>query len=108
MDGADNIDKVVGEMATVNYMSDTDYQLDTATVTLQFTGFESTMHGVMQFEMAVGTEPNGEDVLAFTDANIIHLEELDPVGRGNENVRFILIGYYSDMSNFTNCFEFQS
>jgi hypothetical protein len=90
VDGADNIDKVLGEMAAVHYVSDTDYQLDTATVTVQFTGFESTMHGVMQFEMAVGTEPNGEDVLAFTDANIIHLEEVDPVGKGNPSVRFCL------------------
>lgn len=85
MDGADNIDKIVSEKALVDFMSDTDYQLDTSTVTMQFTGFESTMHGVMQFEMAVGTQPNGEDVLSFTEANIIHLEELDPAGKGNDS-----------------------
>lgn len=85
MDGADNIDKSVSEKALVDFMSDTDYQLDTSTVTMQFTGFESTMHGVMQFEMAVGTQPNGEDVLSFTEANIIHLEELDPAGKGNDS-----------------------
>ncbi|XP_062596534.1 uncharacterized protein LOC134257978, partial [Saccostrea cucullata] len=110
VDGADNIDKIVGEDAVVDFTSDTDYQLDTTTVTVQFTGFESTMHGVMQFEMAVGTEPNGEDILAFTEANVIHLEELDPVGKGLTSSGYAQINiplkpertYYTTVRGITN------
>lgn len=87
LDGADNIDKIVSEKAIVDFESDLDYQLDSTTVTVQFTGFTSTMHGVMQFEIAVGTQPNGEDVLSFTEANIIHLEEPDTVGKGINNTK---------------------
>lgn len=65
-------------------MLDIDYQLDIFIVIMQFIGFESIMYGVMQFEMVVGIQLNGEDVLLFIEVNIIYLEELDLVGKGND------------------------
>jgi hypothetical protein len=59
---------------------DYDYQLDTTTVTVQFTGFESHLHGVVEYEWAVGTTPGGEDTMSFIPYFLIHSEE-DEVGR---------------------------
>ena len=58
---------------------DYDYQLDTTTVTVQFTGFESHLHGVVEYEWAVGTTPGGEDTMSFIPYFLIHSEE--DVGR---------------------------
>ena len=57
--------------------SDLDNQLVSSTVSAQFSGFESALNGVMCLEVAVGTQPVGEDVLPFTLANIIHTEQPD-------------------------------
>lgn len=83
VDGPDNVDQTVIQKQAVNMTSDIDYQLGSSTVSVQFTGFESALHGVMHFEVAVGTEPSGEEVLPFTAANIVHVEETDIAGHGN-------------------------
>lgn len=59
-----------------------DHQLDASTVTVQFTGFESSLHGIMKFEMAVGTEPEKQDILPFTEDNVVHMEETNVAGNG--------------------------
>ena len=66
----------------VNMTSDLDNQLVSSTVSVQFSGFESTLHGVRRFEVAVGTQLVGEDVLSFTLANIVHMEQPDIVCHG--------------------------
>ena len=82
MDGPNNLEETVIARQAVNVTSDLDYQLGSSTVSVQFSGFESALHGVMRFEVAVGTEPGGEDVLPFTSANIVHMEQPDVVGHG--------------------------
>ena len=61
---------------------DVDYTVDTTTVTIQFDGFESHLHGVMMYEWAVGTSPGGEDVQPFMSEGIIHSEEENVAGDG--------------------------
>lgn len=74
---------MIKSSAAVDITTDVDYQLDSSTVSVQFSGFESALHGVMHFEMAVGTNPDGgEEVLAYTDFNIVHIEETDIAGNG--------------------------
>ena len=61
---------------------DSDYQEYTTTVTAQFTGFESHLHGVVEYEWAVGTTPGGEDVMSYVPYGLIHNEESDVKGNG--------------------------
>lgn len=92
VDGADNVDNVISSGAAVDITTDVDYQLDSSTVSVQFSGFESALHGVMHFEMAVGTNPDGgEEVLAYTDFNIVHVEENDIAGNGMERTRLVTL-----------------
>lgn len=87
IDGTDNLDNVINNGTAVDITTDVDYQLDSSTVSVQFSGFESALHGVMHFEMAVGTNPDGgEEVMAFTDFNIVHIEENNTTGNGNLTV----------------------
>ena len=82
VDGPNSLEETVIARQVVNVTSDLDYQLGSSTVSVQFSGFESALHGVMRFEVAVGTEPGGEDVLPFTSASIVHMEQPDVVGHG--------------------------
>ncbi|XP_076085326.1 uncharacterized protein LOC143056125 [Mytilus galloprovincialis] len=77
VDGADRTDENTSELGV-----DVDYTVDTTTVTIQFNGFESHLHGVMMYEWAVGTSPGGEDVQPFMSEGIIHLEEENVAGDG--------------------------
>ncbi|KAK3609657.1 hypothetical protein CHS0354_035942 [Potamilus streckersoni] len=61
---------------------DINYQMDTGTVSVQFEGFESSMHGVMTYQWAVGTQPGGEDVQPFIEAGLLHNEEKEVAGQG--------------------------
>ena len=61
---------------------DVDYTVDTTTVTIQFDGFESHLHGVMMYEWAVGTTPGGEEVQPFMSEGITHTEEETVAGDG--------------------------
>ena len=103
MDGPNNLKETVIARQAVNVTSDLDYQLGSSTVSVQFSGFESALHGVMRFEVAVGTEPGGEDVLPFTSASIVHMEQPDVVGHGKWNTytesREIFGSYYSHLFN---------
>ena len=75
MDGADGNDDN-------NYVLEHDYQLHSSTVTLQFNGFESHLHGVVDYEWAVGSTPGGEDTLSYTPHGLIHSEEENFHGNG--------------------------
>ena len=77
IDGAEGTD---GNTLVLN--EDIDYQLDFSTTTLQFNGFESHLHGVIDYEWAVGTTPGGEDVMSYTTHGLVHSEEADVVGNG--------------------------
>lgn len=79
MDGADGTDIQDNPDMGV----DIDFTSDTTTVTVQFEGFESHLHGVMSYEWAVGTTPGGEDVQPFMSEGIIHTEEDNVAGDGN-------------------------
>ena len=61
---------------------DSDYQLDITTITVQFSGFESHLHGVVEYEWAVGTTPGGEDTMSFIPYSLIHSEEDNVKGNG--------------------------
>ena len=61
---------------------DIDYQSDITTVSMQFAGFTSHLHGVMAYEWSVGTTPGGEEVMPFTTHGIIHKEERNVPGDG--------------------------
>ena len=78
MDGSDKTE--IPDMSDIGV--DIDYQSDISTVSVQFTGFESHLHGVMAYEWAVGTTPGGEDVQPFMPHGIIHREEKDVKGDG--------------------------
>ncbi|XP_053400990.1 uncharacterized protein LOC123541000 [Mercenaria mercenaria] len=61
---------------------DIDYQADAHTVTMRFSGFESSLHGIMAFDWAIGTSPGTEDVQPYLEDGIIHNEEDDVSGNG--------------------------
>ncbi|OPL20593.1 hypothetical protein AM593_04880, partial [Mytilus galloprovincialis] len=77
IDGAEGTD---GYTLVLN--EDMDYQLDFSTTTLQFNGFESHLHGVVDYEWAVGISSSG-----FAQANV----QLKPE-----------IKYYSSVRAVTN------
>lgn len=74
-EGTDNLDLLILD-------DDTDYQLHPTVVTVQFDGFESHLHGVMEYKWAVGTTPGGEDVMSFIPYGLIHSEEVSVKGNG--------------------------
>ncbi|KAK6174798.1 hypothetical protein SNE40_013376 [Patella caerulea] len=76
IDGADGTEKS-GSTGV-----DVDYQKDTGAVTVQFSGFESALHGISKFDWAVGTTAGGEDIQPFLTAGLIHEEALDIPGNG--------------------------
>ncbi|XP_077996024.1 uncharacterized protein LOC144449371 [Glandiceps talaboti] len=61
---------------------DVDYQIESGTVTAQFTGFESEQHGIVHYEWAVGTEPELDDVQPYINAGILVSDEQDIKGDG--------------------------
>jgi hypothetical protein len=65
-----------------DWTDDLDYQADEHTVTMRFSGFESSLHGIMLFDWAIGTSPGAEDVQPFLQDGIIHNEEEDVTGNG--------------------------
>jgi hypothetical protein len=81
-DGAEGSESIVSGTLNPDGVYEIDQQLDASTVMVQFTGFESSLHGIMKFEMAVGTEPEKQDVLPFTEENIVHMEESNVAGNG--------------------------
>ncbi|KAL5015119.1 hypothetical protein ScPMuIL_009389 [Solemya velum] len=78
IDGADGSEDLDSDGLGI----DLDFQADTNTVTVQFRGFESELHGVMSYDWAVGTEPGMEDIQPFMEAGIVHREEEDVAGEG--------------------------
>ncbi|XP_064646203.1 uncharacterized protein LOC135499389 [Lineus longissimus] len=50
---------------------DMSYTKETSTVTIQFEGFESQLHGLKRFEWAIGRTPHHEDVQPFIEAGIV-------------------------------------
>ena len=76
----DGPDKTEGNLLVLGV--DVDYQSDLSTVTVQFAHFESALHGVMTFEMAVGTTQGGEEIMPYTEQGIMHYEEDNVAGNG--------------------------
>ena len=50
---------------------DIDYQLDVSTVTVTFSGYESQRDGVSRYEWAVGSAPRLDDVMPYSDVNLV-------------------------------------
>ncbi|XP_052081235.1 uncharacterized protein LOC127719259 [Mytilus californianus] len=89
---------------------DIDYQSDISTLSVQFTGFESHLHGVMAYEWAVGTSPGGQDVTTFSADGILHVEEQNIAGDGLTSSGYAQVNvqlepgntYYSTIRGVTN------
>ncbi|KAK7494165.1 hypothetical protein BaRGS_00014638, partial [Batillaria attramentaria] len=78
MDGG--VDTVVMSSAGLR---DQDQQSDQWTVTAQFRGFTSHLHGLTHFDWSMGTSPDAEDVMPLTAMGIVHDEsETDIPGMG--------------------------
>ena len=63
---------------------DLDYQADIHTATVRFTGFDSSMHGIVSFDWAIGTTAEGEDVKPYFEHGLIYDESPDIKGNGKE------------------------
>ena len=50
---------------------DIDYQVDVSTVTVTFSGYESQRDGVSRYEWAVGSAPRLDDVMPYSDINLV-------------------------------------
>ncbi|CAG2247498.1 unnamed protein product [Mytilus edulis] len=89
---------------------DVDYQTDISTLSVQFKGFESHLHGVMAYEWAVGTSPGGQDVTTFSSDGILHVEEQNIAGNGISSSGYAQVNaqlepgktYYSAIRGVTN------
>ena len=53
---------------------DVDYDSDFSSVSVSFTGFQSTSHGIASFFWAVGTAPGLEDIQPYTEYGITSLD----------------------------------
>jgi len=62
--------------------ADVNYQADTHSVTLTFSGFESSLHGIVNYDWAIGTQPGLEDLQPFIEHGVIHAEEVTVAGDG--------------------------
>ncbi|XP_076086943.1 uncharacterized protein LOC143057517 [Mytilus galloprovincialis] len=89
---------------------DIDYQSDISTLSVQYTGFESHLHGVMDYEWAVGTTPGGQDITTFSSDGILHVEEETIAGDGISSSGYAQVNvpikpgktYYSTIRGITN------
>ncbi|VDI67222.1 Hypothetical predicted protein [Mytilus galloprovincialis] len=106
IDGTDNTDQdPVSDIGV-----DIDYQSDISTLSVQYTGFESHLHGVMDYEWAVGTSPGGQDVTTFSSDGIFHVEEQTIAGDGITSSGYAQVNaqlepgktYYSTIRGITN------
>ena len=58
---------------------DIDYQLIANVLTVTFGGFESERDGIDELQVAVGSKPMYDDILVYTENNIIS-EDVDGIG----------------------------
>ena len=49
---------------------------------MRFSGFESSLHGIMTFDWAIGTYPGSENIKPYLEHGISHEEEEDVAGDG--------------------------
>lgn len=55
-DGVEGSEDIVSGILRSDGVFEIDYQLDVSIVIVQFIGFESSLYGIMKFEMVVGIE----------------------------------------------------
>lgn len=55
-DGVEGSEDIVLGILRSDGVFEIDYQLDVSIVIVQFIGFESSLYGIMKFEMVVGIE----------------------------------------------------
>lgn len=55
-DGVEGSKDIVLGILCLDGVFEIDYQLDVSMVIVQFIGFESSLYGIMKFEMVVGIE----------------------------------------------------
>ncbi|XP_052806226.1 uncharacterized protein LOC128235445 [Mya arenaria] len=90
--------------------NDIDYQSDMHTVTISFSGFESSLHGIQTYDWAIGTIPQGEDVQPYLEYAIRHSETEVSDHHGLENAGQAQVTvdispnktYYSTLRAITN------
>ena len=76
------IDGAEGTEDKATFGTDIDYQLELSTVTVQFKDFSSLLHGVMGYQLAIGTTEGGEDIYPYSEQGIVHHEESSVDGEG--------------------------
>ena len=70
---------------------DIDYTVDDTTMSITFNGFKSTLHGIKYFVWAVGTSPDREDSLPFTERGLTFTVEMDDADNSKNLVHFFSI-----------------
>nr|XP_006820036.1 PREDICTED: uncharacterized protein LOC102804939 [Saccoglossus kowalevskii] len=65
-----------------NLEGDVNYQSDATVVTAEFAGFESHLHGIVDYEWAIGSFARGEDIQPFMRAGVVVNDEVDYPGDG--------------------------
>ncbi|XP_052806221.1 uncharacterized protein LOC128235438 [Mya arenaria] len=83
--------------------NDIDYQGDMHTVTMSFSGFKSSLHGIQTYDWAIGTTPQGEDVQPYLEYAIRHSETevSDLHGIGNEGQAQVTVDIEPKKTYFT-------
>ncbi|KAK6192291.1 hypothetical protein SNE40_003784 [Patella caerulea] len=85
---------------------DVDYQRETHTVTVQFSGFESRLHGFAYFDWAIGTTSGGEEAQPFLTAGLHHEERDDISGTSGYGQAVVELEsgktYYTTVRGITN------
>ena len=105
---------VEGDQAGVVYdgpdmTGDVDFQIDETTATASFRGFHSVRDGIRQYLWAVGTQPYGDDVLAYTSYGIVESIKKTDDGKAQNLLNcpyYIIYGYISNIFvNADLCFR---
>ena len=100
---------VEGDQAGVVYdgpdmTGDVDFQIDETTATASFRGFHSVRDGIRQYLWAVGTQPYGDDILAYTSYGIV--ESIQKTDDGNIYYIYMLkVNYFTKFGIFTFYFR---
>lgn len=77
---------IVWDGPSTSVSGDIDTQTDHTTVTFHFSGFKSALHGISQYEWALGTVPKLDDAKPYTEEGIITSE-----GPGRGNYKFSVL-----------------
>ena len=85
---------------------DSDAEFDTTSVAISFGGFESELCGIVGYKWGIGNIPGNNDLLAYTDAGIVMLNETHGIAQANLDVPWNKRVYIEVVGiTGTNCHE---